>query len=92
MAVLRVLDSELVSQAEFRERRAAMPAAAAAAQVAIDSVVQGLQLASDLKYREMAIDLKTRLVAATSDGDKKQLQDRLDAALKNISTTALKPT
>ncbi|HEY2226667.1 MAG TPA: hypothetical protein VGI22_02815 [Xanthobacteraceae bacterium] len=60
------------------------------AQVAIDSVVQGLQLTSDFKYREQAISLKAKLAAAPA-ADKPDIQKQLDAALKNISTDALKP-
>jgi hypothetical protein len=55
-------------------------------------MVHGLQLASDFKYREQAIDLKAKLAAATDPATKTLLQSQLDATLKNISTDALKPT
>ena len=57
---------------------------------AIDTVVQGIQLASDLKYRQQAIDLKAKLDAADT-ATKPQIQAQLDAAVKNISNDALKP-
>jgi hypothetical protein len=61
------------------------------AQVSIDAIVQGLQLASDLKYRDQSMALKAKLDAATTQEDKDAIQQQLDAALKNISTDALKP-
>jgi hypothetical protein len=61
-------------------------------QVAIDTVVQGLQLSSDLKYREQALDLKAKLTATADAAEKSRLQTQLEAALKNISTGALKPS
>jgi hypothetical protein len=62
------------------------------AQVAIDTVVQGLQLASDFKYREQAISLRAKIAAAPDQATKDALQKQLDAALKNISTDIIKPT
>jgi hypothetical protein len=59
-------------------------------QVAIDTMVQGLTLASDFKYREQALALKAKLADAT-EPEKTQIQQQLAAALKNISTDALKP-
>ena len=61
------------------------------AQVAMDTVVQGLQLASDLKYREKAIELQAKIGTTTDPTEKAKLQTDLQAALKNISQAALKP-
>jgi hypothetical protein len=61
------------------------------AQVSIDAVVQGLQLASDLKYREQAISLNAQLATATTPEEKTKIQEKLDAAKKNISTDVLVP-
>ena len=61
------------------------------AQVAIDTVVQGLELASDLKYREMALNLQAKIGQTTDPAEKAKLQADMQAALKNISQAALKP-
>lgn len=60
------------------------------AQAAVDAIVQGLQLVSDLKYRDQATSLKAQ-IAAAPPADQPALQKQLDAVLKNISTPALKP-
>jgi hypothetical protein len=60
------------------------------AQVAVDTVVQGLQLVSDLKYRDQAQKLQAKLAAAPA-ADKPAIQQQLDAVLNNISMDALKP-
>jgi hypothetical protein len=62
------------------------------AQIAIDTVVQGLQFVSDFKYREQAVALQARLGDPGFDAStKQQLEKQLDAALKNIVTDALRP-
>ena len=61
-------------------------------QVAIDSVVQGLQFASDFKYRERALKLQAKLAQPDLDDEtKKQLTSELKATLANIQSDALKP-
>jgi hypothetical protein len=61
-------------------------------QVAIDTIVQGLQLASDFKYREQAIKLQEKLAKPDLDPPtRQQLTSQLDATLKNILSDALRP-
>jgi hypothetical protein len=60
-------------------------------QIAIESVVQGLQLASDLKYRQLTLSLKAKLGTETDPAKKQLIQSQLDAALNNIGSDALKP-
>jgi hypothetical protein len=61
-------------------------------QVAIDSLVQGLQFVSDSKYRDQALHIKTQLADPNTDtATKAELQKQLDAALKNIVSDAMKP-
>ncbi|MDE2184389.1 MAG: hypothetical protein KGJ78_15320 [Alphaproteobacteria bacterium] len=62
-------------------------------QVAIDTVVEGLQFVSDAKYRDQAMALKAQLVdpSVTDPARKKALQDGYAAAVKNIVSDAMKP-
>ena len=62
------------------------------AQVAIDSIVDGLKLVSDSKYRDRAVSAKNKLAAPNlTDPEKKTLQDEYAAAVKNILNDAMKP-
>jgi hypothetical protein len=56
----------------------------------VEAVVQGLQLASDMKLRKQAEALQARIAAATDDTVKSALKTELDAVVKNIATDALK--
>ena len=58
------------------------------AEASAQAIVAGVGLASDLKYRGDAIQLKAELAAET-DPAKKALQGKLDATLKNIGNADL---
>jgi hypothetical protein len=61
-------------------------------QAAVDALVHGLQLASDFKYRELAVMLDKKLAQTQpTDPARADLKAKLDAALKNISSDALRP-
>lgn len=57
----------------------------------VEAVVQGLQLASDMKLRKQAETLKARIAAATDEKVKSALTIELGAVLKNIGTAELRP-
>ena len=57
----------------------------------VEALVEGLQLASDMKLRKQAENLKSRLDAAGDDKSKASLKTELDAVLKNIATDVLRP-
>ncbi len=62
-------------------------------QVAVESLVQGLKVLSDLKYRQQAVDLGKQLTNPNLDqATKDRLKREQEAALKNILTEELKPT
>lgn len=60
------------------------------AQASAQVVVDGLKLVSDMKYRTDAMDLQTQVSAEKDADEKKKLQDRLEATLKNITNAELK--
>lgn len=62
------------------------------ASASVETLVEGLQLVSDMKLRKQAEDLKTR-IAGTADGPSKDsLKAELDAVLKNIGNSLLRPS
>lgn len=61
-------------------------------QAAVDAVVEGLRLVSDLKYRTRADELKKQVATIEDDAArKKKLQDELAAVMKNIQQPELRP-
>ncbi len=61
------------------------------AQATIDTVVGGIKLLSDFKYREQAVELKEQIAQMKEGTDKSAAQARYDALLTNISNATLKP-
>lgn len=58
-----------------------------------DDVIEIMKVASDVKFRNAAQDLKARVAAAPAGSDQaKLLQKELDATLANIIDPALKPS
>jgi hypothetical protein len=60
-------------------------------EVAIDAIVDGLQLFNDSKYRVKADQLKNRLDGLPDGPEKAELQLKYDAYVKNIISEALIP-
>jgi hypothetical protein len=60
------------------------------AQASVQALVDAVKVASDLKYRNDAIDLKGQVSAETDPAKKAALQQRLDATLANIGNADLK--
>ncbi|MGF3021715.1 hypothetical protein ACQVP2_02655 [Methylobacterium aquaticum] len=61
-------------------------------QAAVDAVVEGLRLVSDLKYRTRADELKKQMAAVGDDAArKKKIVDELAAVTKNIQQPELRP-
>jgi len=57
----------------------------------VETIVEGMQLVSDLRLRKKAETLKARAEAATDPTAKASLNAELEAVLKNIDNEALKP-
>ncbi|MFG1422733.1 hypothetical protein [Roseixanthobacter liquoris] len=61
-------------------------------QAAIDTLIEGMRLASDLKYRQLAEGLAQEIAAAAGDAETiKSLTQQLKAVRDNIQTPALRP-
>jgi hypothetical protein len=61
------------------------------AEASIDTVVQGIQLVSDVSYRDKALAKKAQIGAAAAGTDTTALKADYDALVKNISNPALRP-
>jgi hypothetical protein len=61
------------------------------AAASIDTLVDGIKLASDMKYRDQAVALKSRIDALPAGDEKARLQAQYDALLENIGNPVLKP-
>lgn len=57
----------------------------------VETIVQGLQLVSDLKLREQAEALKSRIQSAADAQVQAALKTELEAVLKNIHNETLRP-
>ena len=57
----------------------------------VETIVEGMQLVSDLRLRKKAESLKVRAEAATEPAAKALLKAELDAVLKNIDNEVLRP-
>lgn len=61
-------------------------------QAVIDTLIDGMRLVSDVKYRHQAEDLAQEIAAAKGDAEKiARLTEQLKAVRDNILTAALKP-
>jgi hypothetical protein len=58
---------------------------------AIDTLMEGLKLVSDMRYRQKAEALQKKIVDTPAGPAKDKLQAELDAILKNIGNDLLKP-
>ncbi|HEY2356417.1 MAG TPA: hypothetical protein VGH86_03140 [Phenylobacterium sp.] len=61
------------------------------AETAIDTLVSAVGIYSDLKYRRQADQLKAQITSTADAVQKAKLQATLDAVVKNIAESALKP-
>ncbi|GGL35574.1 hypothetical protein [Caulobacter rhizosphaerae] len=61
------------------------------AEASIDALMQGIQLANDIAYREQALKLQAEISAETDAKQKEAKTKRLEAIKKNILTAELKP-
>lgn len=58
----------------------------------IDTVVEGIKLASDMRFREKALDIKRAMDALPDDSDDREgLKEQFDALVKNIGNELIKP-
>ncbi|WP_179505798.1 MULTISPECIES: hypothetical protein [unclassified Sphingomonas] len=60
-------------------------------EAATDTLLQGVQLVSDLHYRDLALAKRAAIAAAASETEKAALQAQYDALLKNIVADVMKP-
>lgn len=61
------------------------------AETAIDTLVSAVGIYSDLKYRRQADQLKAQIASTADAAQKAKLQATLDAVVKNIAESALRP-
>ncbi|HET6940974.1 MAG TPA: hypothetical protein VFH89_02310 [Sphingomicrobium sp.] len=61
------------------------------AQATIDTIMTGVELVSDLKYRDKALELKAQIDGAAAGTDTGALKADLEAVLKNISSDVIRP-